>query len=323
MKVVSVPKYGSPDGLEIREVPIPDPSSGEVLVKLSAASVNAGDWHIVRGTPWIIRLMFGVNKPKITALGSDMAGIVETVGDGVTKFVPGDAVFASLPNFGAFAEYALVSSDALVKKPTGLSFEEAAAIPLSGVTALQGLRDVGKITKDDRVLIIGASGGVGSFAVQIAKAFGARVTAVCSTTKIQMVQSLGADEVVDYKVEDVTLRRNEFDLVLDAGAFRSIFDYSGCLSKTGRYVLVGGSNAQFFQAMLLGPLRSKKTGQRFGTMTMKSNPEDLAFLTGLVDAGKLRSIVGQRFSLTDAAAAVRCLENGCSTGKVIITIAKS
>src|SRR5690348_4575170 len=235
--------YGSPDVLKLEEVQKPVPQDDEVLVQVLAASVNAGDWHLLRAKPFLMRLMgYGLLKPKHTILGSDIAGRVEAVGRNVTQFQPGDEVFGNTAEygFGCFAEYVSVPENALVLKPTNLSFEEAAAVPQAALTALQGLRDTGHIQKEQTVLINGASGGIGTFAVQIAKAFGARVTAVCSTRNLDIVRSIGADHVIDYTRADFTRNGQQYDLILAANGYHSISDYKRALRPTGTYVTTGG-----------------------------------------------------------------------------------
>src|SRR3989440_8542698 len=242
MRAIVYHTYGSPDVLKLEEVQKPVPQDDEVLVKVHATSVNAGDWHLLRAKPFLMRLMgYGLLKPKHTILGSDIAGRVEAVGRNVTQFQSGDEVFGNTAKygFGGFAEYVSVPEEALVLKPTTLSFEEAAAVPQAALTALQGLRDKGQIQKGQKVLIDGASGGVGTFAVQIAKAFGAEATAVCSTRNVDIARSIGADHVIDYTQEDFTQRGHRYDLIMGANAHHSIFDYRRALSRGGVYVVVG------------------------------------------------------------------------------------
>jgi len=260
MKAISQSDYGSIDVLSLQEVDKPIVTDKGVLVKVHAASVNSGDWHLMRGKPFLSRLMFGgILKPKIKTLGMDVAGRVEAVGKDVTQFQINDEVFGDLSGcgFGAFAEYVCADESALVLKPTNISFEQAATVPAAALTALQGLRDLGQIQSGQKVLINGASGGVGSFAVQLAKAFGAEVTALCSTKKMAMVQSLGADRVIDYTQTDVTKNGEHYDLILDAAAYRSVFHYLPILSNHGSYVLVGGSIMRLFQILFFGSLISK------------------------------------------------------------------
>jgi NADPH:quinone reductase-like Zn-dependent oxidoreductase len=321
MRAMTIPKYGPPEVVKLQEVEKPSPGPGEVLIKVIAASVNAGDWHIVRGKPKIARLALGLGKPKFAAAGMDLAGVVEALGADAEIKV-GDEVIADVTSgrSGAFVEYAVVSAKDVGPKPASMSFEEAATLPVAGVTALQGLRDHGRLRAGQKVLITGASGGVGMFGVQIAKALGAHVTGLCSGAKMEMVRSLGADAVVDYKSQDVTKNGETYDVILDAGAFRSIFDYTDSLSPTGRHVMVGGSTKAMFQSLLLGGLRSKKGGKQFVSFICKPNREDLAYLTRLVDAGKLKTVIGARFPLEEAAKAIRAVEDGVYAGKVVVRV---
>jgi len=319
MKAIVAPKYGSPDVLELREVEKPNPKANEVLVKIHAAAVNAGDWHLLRADPFLIRLMYGLLAPKHPILGSDMAGTVEAVGSGVTQFQVGDEVFGS--GLGAFAEYAAVPERRLALKPTGLSFEEAAAIPVAAVTALQALRDKGQIQPGMKVLINGASGGVGTYAVQIAKALGAEVTGVCSTGKMEMVRSLGADHVIDYTQEDFTQNGQRYDLILAANGYQPLSAYERALSPQGIYVMSGGAMAQLFEVMIWGTLKSKKGGKTFGNMAVKSSQADLLLMKELLEAGKVVPVLDQRFSLSQVPDAIRYLETGSAKGKVVINVA--
>src|SRR5438445_4093059 len=277
MKAIVRSKYGSPDVLELREIEKPAVEVDHVLVRVHAASVNAGDWHSMRGKPYIIRLMLGgLFKPrtKNAVLGGDLAGRVEAVGGNVTEFQPGDEVFGmSIRNF---AEYVSVRRVGIVRKPANLTFEQAAAVPVAAITALQGLRDKGKIQPGQKVLIYGASGGIGTFAVQIAKYFGAEVTGVCSTRNLDMVRSIGADHVIDYTQEDFIKNGQRYDLIVATAGYRSIFDYKRALSPKGMYVATGGSMAQIFQAMLLGPLISMTGSKKLGSLAVKPN-KDLSF----------------------------------------------
>src|SRR6266487_172402 len=278
MKAIVYTHYGSPDVLELKEVEKPTHQDDEVLVKVHAASVNAGDWaHLLRGKPFLMRLMgFGLLKPKHTILGSDIAGRVEAVGRNVKQFQSGDEVFGNTAKygFGGFAEYVSVPENALVLKPTTLSFEEAAAVPQAALTALQGLRDKGHIQKGQKVLINGASGGIGTFAVQLAKSFGAEVTAVCSTRNLDIVRSIGADHVIDYSQEDFTKNGQRYDLILAVNGYHSIFDYKRALSPRGIYVMTGGSGALLSQVMFLGPLISRTGSKKMGNSAHKPNQKD-------------------------------------------------
>jgi NADPH:quinone reductase-like Zn-dependent oxidoreductase len=325
MKAMVCTQYGPPEVLQCKEVDKPAPNDNEVLIHVQAAAVNAGDWHLVRGTPMLVRLMFGLLKPERQILGSDVAGRVEAVGNNVTQFQPGDAVFGDLSacGFGAFAEYVAVPESAVTLKPARMSFEEAAAVPLASVTALQGLRDHGQIQAGQQVLVQGAAGGVGTFAVQIAKSFEAEVTGVCSTRKVEMVRSLGADHVIDYKQEDFTQSGQQYDLILDVAAYRSVSDYQQSLRPGGRYVLVGGATARLFQTMLQGPFLSMTGRKKVGTMLAKPNQADLVFMRELLEAGKVRPVIDRTYPFRQVATALRYLEEGHSQGKVVITVAQS
>lgn len=323
MKAMVYTTYGSPDVLALKDVEKPAPKDNQVLIKVHAASANAADWHLLRGEPFLVRLMFGLLKPKHQILGADVAGRVEAVGSSVKQLQPGDEVFGDLSDcgFGAFAEYVCVPEDAVVVKPASMTFEEAAAVPLAAVTALQGLRDKGHVQSGQTVLITGAAGGVGSFAVQIAKSFGAEVTGVCSTKKVEVVRSIGADHVIDRTQEDVTRSGQQYDLILDAAAYRSIVDYQRILSPQGIYVLIGGAMGPMFQAMVQGPWLSMTGGRKMGVMMAKSNTEDLAFIKGLLEAGKVRPVIDRCYPLHELAEAIRYLEAGHTQGKVVITVA--
>jgi len=323
MKAIVNHTYGSPDVLQLEEVPKPAPGIDEILVKVMAASTAAGDWHLLRGKPFLVRFMFGLLKPKHKILGSDVAGIVEAVGRNVTQFQPGDEVYGDLSpyGFGAFAEYVAAPARAFAPKPASLTFEEAAAVPVSAVTALQGLRDHGHIQPGQKVLINGASGGVGTYAVQIAKALGADVTAVCSTGKIDLVRALGADHVIDYTQQDFTQTGQHYDLILAANGYQPLSAYQRALAPKGRYVMSGGSTAQMFEAMLLGPLRSKKGGQQLGNFLAKPNQKDLIFLKELIEAGKVKPVIDRSFLLHNVPDAIRYVEEGHAKGKVVITVA--
>ncbi|HEY9641892.1 MAG TPA: NAD(P)-dependent alcohol dehydrogenase [Coleofasciculaceae cyanobacterium] len=277
MKAIARSEYGSAEVLKLEEVDKPIVSDQGVLVKVHATSVNAGDWHLMRGTPVIVRLIYGgLRQPKVKILGFDVAGRVEAVGQTVTQFKPGDEVFGDLSKcgFGAFAEYACATESSLVLKPDTISFEQAAAVPGAALAALQGLRDCGHLQPGQKVLINGASGGVGSFAVQIAKALGAEVTAACSTQKIDKVKLLGADQVIDYTQVDVTQRGIDYDLILDAAAYRSVFDYFSILKPGGTYVLVGGSIARLFQILLFGSLISQFSRRRVTALASTPNQSE-------------------------------------------------
>ena len=322
MEAIVWTQYGPPEVLQFKEVAKPAPKDNEVLVKVHAASVNTLDLAM-RG-PLLARIITGgLRKPKDPRVGADIAGRVEAVGSNVTQFQPGDEVFGAWK--GGFAEYASVPENRVALKPTNSSFEEASAIPVAAITALQGLRDKGQIQPGQKVLIHGASGGVGTFAVQIAKAFGAEVTAVCSTRNLDMVRSIGADHVIDYTQEDVTRTGQRYDLILAVNGYHPIFAYRRVLRPTGRYVLVGGSRAHLYQtllqALLLGPLISRAGSQKMGFMGIaKINQKDLVYVKELIEAGKVVPVIETRYPLRETAEALRYLEEGHARGKVVVTV---
>ncbi|MCA9838204.1 MAG: NAD(P)-dependent alcohol dehydrogenase [Trueperaceae bacterium] len=321
MKAIVCPSYGSPDILEFQDVTKPSPKDNEVLVKIHAAGVNAGDWHLMRADPFLIRLMFGFTKPKQPILGGDFAGQVTAVGKNVSQFKVGDEVFGASSKFGAFAEYVAVSENTIVSKPTNMTFEQVAAVPTAAVTALQGLRDHGKIKAGQKVLINGASGGVGSFAVQIAKALGAEVTGVCSSGKMNMVRSLGADHVIDYKKEDFTKTGKQYDLILGVGGYHPLSAYKRALKPNGIYVMTGGKTKQMFETMSLGSLLSMTSSKKITNFIVKINNQDLLFLTELLEQGKLSPVIDKSYPLTDVPKAIAKLESGKVKGKLVIKVA--
>ena len=323
MKAIVCDKYGTPDVLRLEEVEKPTPKQGEVLVKIHAASLNAYDWHILTADIFLVRLMGGgFLRPKNRIPGADVAGTVEAVGNGVTQFKLGDAVYGDLAGHasGSFAEYVAVPERALVLKPTNLSFEEAAAVPMAAVTALQGLRDAGQLQPGQKVLINGASGGVGTFAVQIAKALGAQVTAVCSTRNVEQARALGADHIIDYTKEDFTQNGQKYDLILAVNGFRPLAVYKRALTPKGRYIMAGGTMAQIFQAMLLGSWMSRGGDQKMGNISAKMNQADLNFMTELLESGKVVPVIDKRFPLAKTPDALRYLGEGHARGKVVITV---
>lgn len=323
MKAIVQTKYGSPDVLSLLEVDRPAVKDNGVLVRVHGSSVNAADWHLMRGTPFIARLAFGLLKPKFKTLGMDVAGRVEAVGQNVTQFRPGDDVFGDISEcgFGAFAEYVCVPQEALVIKPNNMTFEQVATVPGAALTALQALCKCGQIQAGQRVLINGASGGVGSFAVQIAKAFGAEVTAVCSSQKVEMMRSIGADYIIDYTQTDVTKTGQPYDLILDAAAYRSVFDYLPILTRTGTYVLIGGSTTRLFQVMLfLGPLISLISRRKVKCFMVTPNQADLIILRDLLEADKIVPWIDRRYNLSEVPAAIRYLEQRQVVGKVAISV---
>jgi NADPH:quinone reductase-like Zn-dependent oxidoreductase len=320
MKAIVATKYGSPDVLRLKEVEKPTPGDGRVLVKVHAASVNALDWHLLSGKPFLVRLMgYGLLRPKRKILGADVAGRVEAVGQDVKRFRPGDEVFGN--QLGSFAEYVSVREDALALKPPNISFDEAAAVPVAAVTALQGLRNKGQIQPGQRILILGASGGVGTFAVQIAKSFGAKVTGVCSTRNVDQVRSLGADHVVDYTKEDFTQKGEQYDLILIVNGHRTLSAYKHALRPNGRCVMIGGGSlAQLLGGRLAWPLISGAKGTKWQSMLANVTREDLDFLKTLLEAGSVVPVVEKRYPLSQVPEAVRYLEAGHAQGKLVITL---
>ena len=320
MKAVLYTQYGQPDVLKLSEVEKPTPKEDEVLVRVQAASVNALDWHLLTADIFLVRLMgMGMFKPKNQVLGADVAGQVEAVGKNVQQFRPGDEVFGDIGH-GGFAEYAVSSERCLALKPANLSFEAAAAVPVAGLTALQGLRDVGKIQAGQKVLINGAAGGVGTFAVQIAKALGAEVTAVCSARNVEQALRLGADQVIDYAKENFTQSGRQYDLIFAANGYHPLADYKRALSPTGIYVMAGGKSAQIFQSMLLGSWFSEKDGRQLGGVSAKISQKDLLTLKEMLEAGKIIPVVDKVYPLSEVPEALRYLGTGHARGKIVIKI---
>ena len=322
MKAILREKYGPPDVLQLKEIEKPTPKDGEVLVKIHAASVNAYDWHMVTADIFLVRLMGGgLLKPKSTMAGEDIAGQVEAMGGNVTQFQPGDAVYGDISpsGSGGFAEYASVPEKLLALKPANLSFEEAAAVPMAGITALQGLRDVGHIQAGQKVLVQGASGGVGTFAVQVAKVFGAEVTAVCSTRNMEQARTLGADYVIDYTKEDFTQNGQQYDLILAVNGYHPLSAYKRALAPGGIYIMAGGKPAQIFQAMLMGPMMSRGD-KKMGNVPAHTSQKDLVTLKELIEAGKIVPVIDRRYPLSETAEALRYLGAGHARGKIIITM---
>ncbi len=324
MKAIVQDRYGSADVLRFADVDQPVAGPGEVLVRVHAASVNAYDWHFMRGDPYLARLSMGLRRPKRPIRGRDFAGRVEAVGRGATRFEVGDEVYGEVD--GTFAEYVVVAETAIGAKPAGLTFEQAAAVPLAGNTALIGVRDLGEVRPGLRVLINGASGGVGTFAVQIAKAYGAEVTAVCGTRNVDLVRSLGADHVVDYKTDDFARTGQRYDVVLDFVANRTMADYRRALTPKGTLVLAGGGVSE--GGTFLGPigllLRSLAmkpfVSQRVRPLTAANSPENLAALGELLESGKVKPVVERSYPLEDAADAIRHLEVEHARSKIVITV---
>ena len=316
MKAIVCTQYGSPDVLRLADLPKPVPTDNEVLIKIRAASVNPAD-RIFR-VPYILRILTGLRKPKAAWVGRDVAGQVEAVGKNITQFKSGDEVFGVCR--GAFAEFRCASKNKLAHKPTNISFEDAAAVPVAALTALQGLRDKGQIQRGQKVLVDGASGGVGTFAVQIAKAFGAEVTAVCSMKKMDTARSIGADHVIDYAQQDFTRSGQRYDLILAANAYHSIFAYKRALSPRGIYVMAGGGGVQIFQGMLLGPLLSLLGRKKMRFFIANINQKDLGLLKDFLETGKVVPVIDRRYPLSRVVEALSYLEEKHAKGKIVITV---
>jgi NADPH:quinone reductase-like Zn-dependent oxidoreductase len=323
MRAMTQDRYGSADVLALDDVAEPVLGDEDVLIRVRAAGVGPDVWHLMTGLPYFVRLMgVGLRRPKTRVPGRDVAGSVEAVGKDVTQFRPGDEVFGSCP--GAFAEYACARADSLAPKPANLTFEQAAAVPVSGCTALHGLRDVGGLQAGQTVLIIGASGGVGTFAVQLAKAFGARVTGVCSTTKVDLVRSLGAEHVIDYTREDFPDGARRYDLILDTAGRRSLSKLRRALAPQGTLVIVGGEGGGRltggFERQLRAAALSPFVGQRLRSVMSTERREDLLFLKDLIEAGKVAPVIGRTFPLEDAAKALGDADEGHGRGKTVVTV---
>ncbi len=324
MKAIRRSQYGSPDVLELRDVPTPVPGAGEVLVAIHAASVNRADLDYLTGTPFITRMGTGLREPRHEGLGLDAAGIVDAVGADVTRFAAGDRVFGNLTmyGYGAFAEYACAPERAWAPMPAGATFEQAAALPEASIIAYQGLGGGRSIRPGDSVLVNGASGNVGPFAVQLAKSFGAEVTGVCSTRKMDFVRSLGADHVIDYTQVDYTRSTPRYDTILDVWGRRSFLAPRHALKPGGRYVMVGGTTGAIFEALLLGPLMSLVGSRKLGILWgwKPFDPTDIATLSRLLESGAIRPAIDRRYPLADVPAALRDLQAGRPIGKLIITV---
>jgi NADPH:quinone reductase-like Zn-dependent oxidoreductase len=320
MKAIVYTKYGSPEVLQLKEVAKPTPKDDEVLIKVQAVSVNRSDWEGLSGKPLYARLG-GLLKPRRHILGSDIAGRVEMAGRHIRRFRPGDEVFGDiLPRLGGFAEYVCARESALAPKPPSMTFEEAAAIPQAAVIALQGTRDKGKIQPGQKVLITGAGGGAGTFAVQLAKLYGAEVTGVDNTGKLDFMRSLGADHVIDYTREDFTKNGKQYDLILDIVAHRSVVAYKRALRSRGSYFLTGGSVTTIFQVLLLGPWIRGTTGKKMRILAVQPNLKDLVYVTELYEAGKVVPVIDRRYPLSEIPEALRYLGEGLTQGKVVITV---
>jgi len=323
LKAIVRDTYGPPEVLELRDIDKPKITDEEVLVHVHAAGVGRDVWHIMTGLPYPIRLAgYGFRAPKNPVIGSDMAGVVEALGKNVTRFQPGDEVFGI--GKGSYAEYVCAREDKLAPKPTNLTFEQAAVVAIMGSTALQALRDHGKVRPGQELLIIGASGGVGTYAVQIAKAFGANVTGVCSTTKVEMVRSIGADHVIDYTREDFAEGGQRYELILDIGGNSSLSRLRRALASRGTLVLVGGEGGgrwlggldRSLRAMMLSPF----VGQKLGTFVNKENHEDMLVLKELIESGKVTPVIDRTYPLSEVPEAIRYLEEGHARGKVVISV---
>ena len=323
MKAIVHHKYGSPDFLKLEKVPKPTPADNELLIKVRAVSVNLSDWEGLVGKPLYAR-MRGLFNPGDRIPGSDIAGIVEAVGKDVRQFKPGDEIFGLIMNYGGgFAEYACTSEKALALKPIGLTFEEAASIPQAAFIALQGIREKGQVKAGQKVLINGAGGGAGAFAIQLAKLVNAEVTGVDNAEKLEFMRSLGADHVIDYKKEDFTKIGKQYDLILDVVAYRSVFAYKRALKPNGNYFLAGGSVATMLPILLLGSRIGKKAGMNIRILMVQTESKDLLYMTELIESGKIKIVIDKRYSLSEAAEALRYLGEGHAKGKIVITVQTS
>ncbi|MFD2046571.1 NAD(P)-dependent alcohol dehydrogenase [Ornithinibacillus salinisoli] len=322
MRAITYGRYGTPDVFELKEVDKPIPKDNQVLVKVHASSINYGNLVLLKGKPFLARFAFGLLKPKHSIPGGDVAGKVEAVGRNVTQFQPGDEVYGDLASsgWGAFAEYVSVPETALAQKPTNISYEEAASVPMAGVTALQGIRDKGEIQSGQQVLIHGASGGVGTFAVQIAKSFGAEVTGVCSTRNIDILRSIGADYIIDYTNEKFTENPKKYDLILAINGYQPILAYKRALKPKGKYVMIGGSGSQMTEAMIFGPLLSMTGNKKIVNLLQRPNQEDLVFMKELIEAGKVKPVIDRRYKLDEVPESFNYFGEGHSQGKIVITV---
>jgi NADPH:quinone reductase-like Zn-dependent oxidoreductase len=323
MKAIVQDRYGSADVLELREIDVPQPGDDDVLLRVHAAGVDPGVWHLMTGLPYLVRVIgFGFSAPKQRVRGMDAAGIVAAVGKNVTQFKPGDAIFGTCD--GSFAEFGCGKAARFAPKPASLSFEQAAAVPVSGMSALNGLR-LGKLERGQKVLVIGAAGGVGSYAVQLAHAFGANVTGLCSTSKVELVRELGADHVIDYTLEDFTDGSHCFDLILDTAGRRPVSELRRALSARGTLVIVGGEGGDRwlggFQRQIFAPLRAQFGQQKLLGLSFEERQQDLFTLKALIDSGRVRPIVDKTYPLGAAAEALRYLEQGHARGKVVLSVA--
>ena len=325
MKAIVQDVYGSAGVLKLRDIARPSIGDGEVLVRVRAAGVDPGVWHLMTGEPYLVRVMgFGLRKPKVGVRGRDVAGVVEAAGARVTRFGPGDEVYGTCES-GSFAEYAAAREERLASKPASVSFEQAAVVPISGVTALQAVRDCGRVQPGHQVVVIGAAGGVGSFAVQIAKASGARVTGVCSTSKADLVRSLGAGDVIDYTHDEVGCNGARYDVVIDTAGNRPLSLLRRAMTPRGTLVLVGGEHGGGrvlggFDRQLGAPLVSMFVGQRLRGLVAKERAEDLEAMTRLIESGDVTPVIDRTYALSDAPDAIRYLAEGHAAGKVVVTV---
>ncbi|OIK08890.1 NAD(P)-dependent alcohol dehydrogenase [Bacillus sp. MUM 13] len=322
MRAIVCNKYGTPDVLELAEIKKPLPAENQVLVKVHSSSLNFGYLVLLKGKPFLARFAFGLTKPKYSIPGGDIAGKVEAVGKNVTLFQVGDEVFGDLSScgWGGFAEYAAVPEDALALKPANITFDEAAAAPMAGVTALQALRDKGKIKSGQKVLIYGASGGVGTFAVQIAKYFGTEVTGVCSTRNLEILHSLGADHIIDYKNEDFSKNEEYYDLILGVNGSNSISTYKRALKANGTFVHAGGSGSQLFRALVIGPFISMTGSKKISTVLQRASQKDLNYVKELLESGKIKPKIDKQFKLSEITEAFKYFQEGHAQGKVVINV---
>lgn len=322
MKAIISEKYGTSDTLKLAEVAKPTPKQNQVLVKVHAASMNYGNLALLTGKPLPVRFAFGLRKPKYRIPGGDVAGVVEAKGENVTQFQIGDRVYGDLSSsgWGAFAEYVAVDENALAIMPSNLGFTEMAGVPMAGTTALQAIRDIGKVKAGQHVLIHGASGGVGTFAVQIANALGAEVTAVVSTRNVDLVKSLGADHVIDYRKEEFVNADETFDVIFGVNGLQSISTYKRKLKEHGVFIHVGGATSQFYQTLLVGPLISLFGKKIFLSFMQKANQSDLVFMNGLIEEGKVKPVIDRSYTLSEVPKAFQYFEEGHSRGKVVITV---
>ncbi len=322
MKAIVYSRYGSPDELRLEEVPRPRPEGDQVLVEIHAGSIDAPDWRLLRSKPFLVRAHSGWLRPKYTILGCDIAGVVVAVGPRATQLRVGDEVFGDLAlhGYGGFAEYVCPTERALVQKPVGVSFETAAASGMVATSALQGLRDYAHVVPGEEVLVVGASGGLGTFAVQVAKVLGAKVTAVCSTGKIELARALGADRVIDYTQEDFLAGPTRYDVIFAVNGYRPIGEYRRALAPEGRYVAAGGAWPQIREALLLGPLLSLVGRKKLGSAPARATQEDLRYVGGLLESGKLRAVIDRRYPLRQVPDAIRYVEEGHALGKVVIQV---